>query len=123
MNKGRAEEATNRPIKVLIGTAIMVEMNPVMAAAIPAIWPKGSMASARRFPKRKPIAKNCKAKKASRTSTPGFSLPKKKITYSNEIIKKAIRAMVISRSIPNFTTKVPFRNMAVPMAMASPAKM
>ncbi len=46
------------PIKVLIGTAIKVEINPVIAAAIPAICPTGSMDKARKFPKRKLIVGN-----------------------------------------------------------------
>ena len=58
INRGSAVSETKRPMKMLIGTAIKVEMNPVIAAAIPAICPTGSIASARKFPKRKPIAKN-----------------------------------------------------------------
>lgn len=57
---------TNLPINVLMGTAIKVEISPVMAAAIPAICPTGSMANARRLPNRNPTAKNCKAKKMSK---------------------------------------------------------
>ena len=60
INNGRVDVTTKRPIKVLIGTAIIVEIKPVIAAAIPAIWPTGSMARALMFPKRKPIKKNCK---------------------------------------------------------------
>ena len=65
-NRGRVDEAIKRPIKVLIGTAIIVDIKPVIAAAIPAIWPTGSMARALIFPKRKPIKKNCKPKKPRR---------------------------------------------------------
>lgn len=36
-NRGRVDVATKRPIKVLIGTAIIVDIKPVIAAAIPAI--------------------------------------------------------------------------------------
>ena len=57
---------------MLIGTAIRVEIKPVMAAAIPAIWPMGSMAKARRFPNKKPMAKNCKAKKPTKMVTLGL---------------------------------------------------
>ena len=70
---GRAVWVTNFPIKVLIGTAIMVEINPVMAEAIPAIWPTGSIARALRFPKRNPIAKNWSPKKVSKIVTLGFA--------------------------------------------------
>ena len=36
-NRGRVDVAIKRPIKVLIGTAIIVDIKPVIAAAIPAI--------------------------------------------------------------------------------------
>ncbi len=36
-NRGRVDVATKRPIKVLMGTAIIVDIKPVIAAAIPAI--------------------------------------------------------------------------------------
>jgi len=65
-NRGRVDVAIKRPIKVLIGTAIIVDIKPVIAAAIPAICPTGSMARALIFPKRKPIKKNCKPKKPRR---------------------------------------------------------
>ena len=64
--RGRVDVAIKRPIKVLIGTAIIVDIKPVIAAAIPAICPTGSMARALIFPKRKPIKKNCKPKKPRR---------------------------------------------------------
>ena len=55
-----------------IGTAITVEINPFIAAPIPAICPKGCMAKARKFPNKKPTAKNCKAKKLNRIKMLGF---------------------------------------------------
>ena len=70
---GRAVVLTYFPIKVLIGTAIMVEINPVIAEAIPAIWPTGSIARALKLPKRNPIVKNCKPKKVNNTVTLGFA--------------------------------------------------
>ena len=57
-----------------MGTANKIEINPVIADATPAIWPTGSIAIARRFPKRKPMAKNCKAKKTKSTANEGFGL-------------------------------------------------
>ena len=74
INRGSAVSETKRPMKMLMGTAISVEINPVIAAATPAICPTGSMAKALKFPKRNPIAKNCKAKKARSTTTEGFAL-------------------------------------------------
>jgi hypothetical protein len=58
INNGSVLSITNLPINVLIGTAIIVDMNPVTAAAIPAICPTGCIASALKLPKRKPIQKN-----------------------------------------------------------------
>ena len=55
--RGKAVPKTNLPIKVLIGTAIIVEINPVIAAPIPAICPIGCIARALKFPNRKPIEK------------------------------------------------------------------
>ena len=72
-NRGSAVEVTKRPIKVLIGTAIIVEINPVIAAPIPAICPTGCIANARRFPNKNPIEKNCSAKKINNTTILGFS--------------------------------------------------
>ena len=57
-NIGKAEWITRFPIQALMGTDIAVARNPVIAAPIPAICPKGSMAMDRRFPKRNPTAKN-----------------------------------------------------------------
>ncbi len=65
-NSGRAVLPIKRPIKILIGTAISVEIKPVMAAAIPAICPTGSIVIALKFPKRKPMAKNWIPKKDNR---------------------------------------------------------
>jgi hypothetical protein len=48
----------NRPIKILMGTAMIVEIKPVTAAAIPAMCPTGSIWLVN-F-QRKPILKNCK---------------------------------------------------------------
>ena len=64
---GRARSAMNFPIKILIGTALSVDINPVIAAPIPAIWPMGSMAIALKFPNKKPMEKNCIPKKANST--------------------------------------------------------
>ena len=74
INNGRAVAVTNFPIKVLIGTAIMVDKKPVIAAPMPAIWPIGSIAKALKFPNKNPIAKNCNPKKASKTPMAGFAL-------------------------------------------------
>ena len=71
---GRTLSITNCPIKALMATPIIVAIKPVMAAPIPAICPTGSMARERRFPKRKPTAKNCNAKKVSRIPNGGFPL-------------------------------------------------
>ena len=37
INKGKVLNSTNRPMMILMGTAISVDIKPVMAAAIPAI--------------------------------------------------------------------------------------
>ena len=55
-----------------MGTAMRVDINPVMAAPIPAIWPTGCIAKALKLPKRKPIAKNWRAKNVSSTIILGF---------------------------------------------------
>ena len=73
INKGNTVSETKRPMKMLKGTAIMVEIKPVIAAATPAMCPTGSMASARRFPKRNPSAKNCSAKKPKSIGSAGFA--------------------------------------------------
>ena len=52
--------------------AIIVDINPVMAAPIPAIWPIGSIAMALRFPNKKPRVKNCMAKKVINIHKLGF---------------------------------------------------
>lgn len=49
---------TYLPINMLIGTAIKVEIKPVIAEAIPAICPTGCMTIDRKFPNKKPKAKN-----------------------------------------------------------------
>ena len=67
INKGRAVVSIKLPTKVAIGTAIMVETNPLIAAPIPAMCPIGSIAKARVFPNKKPIAKNCNQKKVNNT--------------------------------------------------------
>ena len=69
---GRTDVVTNCPINALIGTPIIVAMNPVIAAPIPAICPTGSIARALKFPNKKPTAKNCKAKKISATGNEGL---------------------------------------------------
>lgn len=60
------------PINVLIGTAIIVEINPVIAAPIPAICPIGCIAKALKFPNRNPIEKNCKKKNVNTIKISGF---------------------------------------------------
>ncbi len=66
---------TNPPINIAIGTAITVETKPFIAEPTPAMCPIGSIAKDRIFPKRNPIEKNCSAKKASKISIVGLSLP------------------------------------------------
>lgn len=75
IKSGSAVLETNLPIIILIGTAIMVEMKPVIAAAIPAICPTGFMAIALIFPNKNPNAKNCNEKKLKSTATGGFVSP------------------------------------------------
>ena len=86
-NIGSAVSFTYLPIRVLIGTDIKVEINPVIAAPIPAICPIGSMAKALRFPKRNPIAKNCNPKNSNRISMEGFPLFANKMRYKMEMPK------------------------------------
>ena len=74
IKRGKAVFVTDFPINVLIGTAIMVEINPVIAEATPAICPTGSMARALKFPNRKPIAKNCNPKNVNRMVILGLGL-------------------------------------------------
>ena len=62
------------PIKVAMGTAIMVETNPLIAAPIPAICPNGCMAKDLTLPKRNPTEKNWTAKKQIRIKISGFKL-------------------------------------------------
>ena len=66
-NRGKAVLVIYAPIHVAIGTAIIVEVNPLIAAPIPAIWPIGSIANALVFPKRNPMEKNCNPKNKIRT--------------------------------------------------------
>ena len=122
INKGKAVLEVNFPINVLIGTAIIVEIKPVIAAAIPAICPTGSIANALKFPNKKPIAKNCKPKKVNRIPISGFAEPLNNSTYNKEILKKKTSAIVTNFSIPNFKTSVPFKKVEVPIAIAKPAK-
>ena len=63
IKRGKTEVLTKSPIKLAIGTAKTVEINPLIAAPIPAICPSGSMAKALKFPNKKPTEKNCSAKK------------------------------------------------------------
>ena len=58
MKIGSTVSLTNFPITILIGTAISVEIKPVIAAPIPAIWPTGSIAIALKFPNKNPKQKN-----------------------------------------------------------------
>ena len=58
INKGKADVFTKLPIKLAIGTATTVETKPLIAAPIPAICPKGSIAKLRKLPNRNPTAKN-----------------------------------------------------------------
>ena len=74
INKGSVVSNTKRPIYVLIGTAIRVAINPVIAAPIPAICPIGSMASALKFPNKKPMAKNCAAKNNNNHTMSGLEV-------------------------------------------------
>ena len=57
---------------VAIGTAIIVEAKPLIAAPTPAICPTGCMAKALKFPNKNPIAKNCKAQKLKNIVMFGF---------------------------------------------------
>ena len=122
INKGNAVLEVNLPINVLIGTAIIVDINPVIAAPIPAICPTGSIAKALKFPNKKPIAKNCKPKKVSRIPIEGLSNPLNSTTYNKETPKKKNSAIVTNFSIPYFKTSVPFKKVEVPIAIAKPAK-
>ena len=58
MKIGSAVNVTNFPITILMGTAISVEIKPVIAAPIPAICPTGSIAIALKFPNKNPKQKN-----------------------------------------------------------------
>ena len=72
INKGSTVSEIYLPIKTLMDTAIKVEIKPVIAEAIPAIWPTGCIAIALKFPNKKPIAKNWRAKNNNNTSIEGF---------------------------------------------------
>ena len=72
MNRGQAVFVTNPPMYVAIGTAIIVETKPLIAAPIPAMCPSGCIANERKFPKRNPIEKNCNPKKDNNIYTLGF---------------------------------------------------
>ena len=65
-NRGKAVLVIYAPIHVAIGTAIIVEVNPLIAAPIPAIWPNGCIANDLTLPKRNPTEKNWTAKKQIR---------------------------------------------------------
>ena len=104
INKGNTESVTKLPIQLAIGTAITVEMNPFIAAPIPAICPIGCIAKALKFPNRKPIAKNCIAKKPTNTIIPGLLPDQNNTTYKTEIIAYAIVAIYAIRHIPYLST-------------------
>src|SRR6056297_237619 len=106
-----------------MGMDRMVEINPVMAAPIPAIWPIGCMAIERILPQTKPKQKNNDAKKTNKIGKPGFGLPKNNIVYNNATAVKSNKAYSASFRIPKRITKVPFKNVEHPIDMANPAKM
>ena len=60
------------PKKVLIGTANKVEINPVNAAPIPAIWPIGCRLIDFKLPNKKPKETNSSARKKHNTSIGGL---------------------------------------------------
>ncbi len=123
MKSGSVVSSIKRPINVLMGTAISVEIRPVIAAPIPAMWPTGSIASALRFPNIKPIQKNCIAKNPISTYTGGCSILLNRITYNKDTARKPMSEPVTIFSIPKRTTKLALSKIAAPIADASPAKM
>ena len=76
---GSAVNVTNFPITILMGTAISVEIKPVIAAPIPAICPTGSIAIALKFPNKNPKQKNWSEKNNRITLIGGFTELKNKI--------------------------------------------
>ena len=62
----QTESSIKLPTKIEIGIDKMVEIKPVMAAPIPAIWPIGSIAIDRIFPQINPKHKNCSERNSNK---------------------------------------------------------
>ena len=72
-----------------IGTAITVDTNPLIAAPIPAICPRGCIAKARRFPNKKPIEKPNTKEPDSQSQIDNFKeLFKRQEEPANELVNK-----------------------------------
>ena len=77
IKRGSAVVPIYLPIRIAIGIAKIVEINPLIAAPIPAICPIGCIANALTFPKINPIDKNCSVKNNNNVIRLGFSELKK----------------------------------------------
>ena len=72
-NMGHTDFCIKLPTKAAIGIENKVEINPVIAAPIPAIWPIGSIAMERKLPHIKPRQKNCNERNPIKTRISGFA--------------------------------------------------
>lgn len=120
---GRTAVLTEFPIKVAMGTAMTVEIKPLIAAPIPAMDPKRCMASDLIFPERKPMGQNWKIKNIIKIVMLGFLSPECKTVYNVETISERIINVMTNFFIPNLTTSIPLVNVAKPTDSAKAPNM
>lgn len=104
-----------------IGIERMVEMNPVIAAPIPAICPIGSIAMDLIFPQINPKHKNNSERNINKTVMLGSLEPKNNKVYNKAIEVNATKAANDKFRIPKRSTKVPFIKVENPTESANPA--
>lgn len=104
-----------------MGIDKIVEMNPVIAAPIPAICPIGSIAIDRMFPQINPKHRNNNERNINKTVILGSFEPKNNKVYNKAIEVNATKAAKDKFRIPKRKTKVPFIKVEKPTDSANPA--
>ena len=118
----QTESSIKLPTNIDIGIDKMVDMKPVMAAPIPAMWPIGSMAIDLIFPQIKPKQRNNKKRKVNNTPKPGSSEFQNTKLYPKARVVNITKAKNDKFRIPKRNTKVPFISVEIPTENAKPAK-